>query len=60
MPAFVVAKLLPFAKTCWTDVHPVADLADRVGTFDANRVGEVAGAGVAFDLEPGLAHSYVT
>ena len=50
VPAFVVAEFLPTAKAAGTDVDPVAVLASLVCAFDANRVGEVAAAGVTFNL----------
>ena len=60
MASLVICKLLPTAKAAWTNINAITLLTDRIRAFYANRVGEVAGAGVAFDLEPGLAHSYVT
>lgn len=59
MIAFVFAKLLPCTKTCWTYVHSVARLTYGIRTFYSNRVGEVAGAAVALDLQARLVHSYI-
>ena len=53
----MVVKLLTAAKAAGTDVNSIALLASLVCTFDTDRVGEVAGAGVAFDLQARLAHS---
>ena len=56
MVAFVFFDLFPRAKTRRTYVHAVARLAFRVCTFDANRMGEVAGAAVAQNLETRLVY----
>ena len=58
MPAFVISKLLSRAKTRRADVHPVSDLAGRVGAFYSNGMGEVAVTRVALDLQARFVHSY--
>ncbi len=57
MPAFVIPKLLARAETGGADIYPIPALAGRVGAFYADGMGEVAGAGVALDLQAWLAHS---
>ncbi len=58
MPAFVVSELLSAAETCWADINAVASLADWVGTFHSDGVGEVAGAAIALDLQAWLIDGY--
>jgi hypothetical protein len=50
----VLAKLLAGAETAGADIDAIAGLADGVGALDADRVGEVGEAGVAFDQKARL------
>lgn len=50
-------ELLPRAQASRTYIHISRLLAYRVGTFDADGVGEVAHAAVAFYLQSRLVYS---
>lgn len=56
MCPFVWAELLPCAETRGTYVDAISWLANRVGTLDADGMGEVALAPIALDLQTGLVH----
>ena len=56
MVAPVPRKLLSAAEAGGADVDAVAGFADRICAFDSDRVGEIAAAAVAFDLEARLCH----
>lgn len=53
---FVPAKFLSAAETGRTDVQAVAQLADGIGAFYSDGVGEIATTAVAFDLKTGFGH----
>jgi hypothetical protein len=52
----VPCKLLSAAEAGGADVDAVAGFADWICAFDSDRVGEIAAAAVAFDLEARLCH----
>ena len=42
MVPLMVSELLPAAKASWADVDPITCFASRIGTFNPDRVCEVA------------------
>lgn len=58
MPSLMLPKLLPAAETRWTDVHPIPNLADRVGTFYPDRMSKIAGTSVTLNLKTRFVHGW--